>query len=69
MCLSLSALSCYSPGTLDTLDSKISTAGKTVGGDRKKVEMGGFHFELQYIQGEGTIDTRCLLSESSEGNY
>lgn len=36
MCLCLSVLSRYSPGTLDTLDFESSTAWKTVGGGETK---------------------------------
>lgn len=38
----LSALSCYSPDTLDTLDSERSTAWKTVGGAETKRRLKDF---------------------------
>lgn len=53
----LSGLSCYSPGTFDTLDSKRSTAWKQ-GEEQKQRETEGFHFELHDIHlSWGTTDT------------
>lgn len=56
----LSALSCYSPDALDTLDWDRSTAWKTVGGAETKRTLKDFTLNCN-------TDTRCPLSLRSFG--